>query len=197
MAFGRRKIPEQGTTYKTSRVSYISNYVLVILALVLLALIWPYLSVKIGFTSLRDVATYAIFALFVVGITFLMEEPSIEQIMRKYVVTNNEVIKVEGLLRKKRISIPHGNIADIRVKKGIFGRIFNFGDLEITGMRENISMKGLRNPDEIYRIIEHKVSLMREGFIHEGRKAGWIGGMRSGSARGERPGVETEQDLNE
>lgn len=189
MAFGRHKVPEKGTTYKTSRISYISNYVLVIMAIVLLALIWPQLKVTLVFTSTRDLIAYGIFSLFIVGIVFLMEQPSIEQIMRKYVVTNNEVIKVEGLIRKKRISIPHGNIADIRVKKGVWGRIFNFGDLEITGMKENISMRGLRNPDEIYRIIEHKVALMREGFIREGKKAGRFdtGGQ----------GVEGEQDLSE
>lgn len=189
MVFGRRKVPEKGTTYKTSRISYVSNYVLVIMAIVLLALIWPQLKVTLFFTTTRDVIAYGVFALFIVGIVFLMEEPGVEQIMRKYVVTNNEVIKIEGLLRKKRISIPHGNIADIRVKKGIWGRMFNFGDLEITGMKENISMKGLRNPDEIYRIIEHKVSLMREGFIHEGKKF-------SISAKGGQ-GIEGEQDLNE
>jgi len=117
-------------------------------------------------------------------ITFMMEEPSIEQWRRKYIVTNNEVIKIEGILRKRRISIPHGNIADIRVKKGIWGRLFNFGDLEISGMKENISMKGIRNPDQVYKIVENKISLMREGFIREGKKAG-------GS------GVESSQDLSE
>jgi hypothetical protein len=187
MAFGRHKFQEQGTTYKTSRISYISNYVLVILALVLLALLWPYLNVTLIFTSLKGIIDYAIFAAFIMMIVFLMEEPSIEQIMRKYIVTNNEVIKVEGLIRKKRISIPHGNVSDIRVRKGVWGRILNFGDIEVTGFRENIVMKGIRSPDEVYKIIENKISLMRQSFIGKGR----------GTGRLERSQIESSQDLNE
>lgn len=191
MVFHRKKIPETGLVYKTTRISYISNYFLIVLVLVLLFFVWPYLQLKIIFTSYYDLLPFAIFSTFLVTITFLLEEPSIEQIMRKYIVTNNEVIKVEGLIRRKRISIPHGNVSDIRVKKGVWGRILNFGDVEVTGFRENIVMKGIRSPDEVYKIIENKVSLMREGFIREGKKAGRIGS--SGTAAR----VESSQDLSE
>jgi len=175
----RFKVPEKGNIYKTSRISYISNYALVTLTIVLLVLAWPYLQLKIFFTSFADMLPFAVFSAFLVIITFLMEEPAIEQMMRKYVVTNNEIIKIEGILRKKRMSIPHGNIADIRVKKGVWGRILNFGDLEITGIRENIVMKGIKNPDVVYRMIENKVSLMREGFIRKGRQLGKLDSLES------------------
>jgi len=168
MVFKRAKIPVRGNVYKTSRMSYIPNYVLAVLAVVLVILIWPYIHVKVFFTTYADLIPFGIFSAFLVLITFLIEEPTIEQLMRKYIVTNNEVIKIEGLIRKKRISIPHGNVSDIRVKKGVWGRIFNFGDVEVTGFRENIVMKGVRNPDEIYRLIENKVSLMRQSFIEKG-----------------------------
>jgi len=193
MAFKRVTIPEKGNVYKTSRISYVSNYFLVALAFILLVLAWPYLNVKIIFTSYYDLIQYGIFSGFVLLITFLLEEPTIEQIMRKYVVTNNEIIKIEGLLRKKRISIPHGNVADIRVKKGIWGRILDFGDLEITGMRENILMKGIRNPDVVYRLIENKVNLMREGFIRKGKQLGKLDEVEGI----EGSDIEGSQDLNE
>ena len=185
MALGRKKVPEKGNVYKTSRVSYISNYALIALALALFFFIWPYLNLKIFFTSFSDLIPFGIFSAFLLLITFLMEEPTIEQIMRKYVVTNNEVVKIEGLIRKKRISIPHGNVSDIRVKKGVWGRILNFGDVEVTGFRENIVMKGIRNPDDVYRMVENKVSLMREGFI------------RTGKQRSQQAAVESSQDLSE
>jgi len=185
----KQKIPEKGNVYKTSRVSYISNYALVALAAVLLVMVWPYLNVKIFFTSYADLLPFGIFSAFLLTITFLIEEPAIEQLMRKYVVTNNEVIKIEGLIRRKRISIPHGNVSDIRVKKGVWGRIFNFGDVEVTGFRENIVMKGVRNPDEIYRQVENKVSLMREGFIRRTK------GVTFGSERSESPDVESSKEI--
>jgi membrane protein YdbS with pleckstrin-like domain len=191
MVFKRVKIPEKGSIFKTSRISYVQNYSLVVLAVVFLVLVWPYLHLKILFTSYADLLPFAIFAGFIVLITFLIEEPTIEQIMRKYVVTNNEVVKIEGLLRKKKISIPHGNVSDIRVKKGIVGRIFNFGDIEVTGFRDNIVMKGIKNPDEVYKIIENKVSLMREGLIRKGKETGNVRSSGSGSK------IEGSQDLNE
>ena len=179
MVFKRVKIPEKGSIFKTSRISYIPNYAIVVLAVVFLVLAWPYLHLKIFFTSYTDLIPFGIFSAIIVTITFLLEEPAVEQMIRKYVVTNNEIIKIEGLIRKRRISIPHGNVADIRVKKGVWGRILDFGDLEITGIRENIVMKGIKNPDVVYRMIENKVSLMREGFIRKGRQLGKLDSLES------------------
>jgi membrane protein YdbS with pleckstrin-like domain len=87
--------------------------------------------------------------------------------IRKYVITNNEVMKVEGILRKKKFAIPYQSIADVKMSKGVVGRIFNFGNIEIMGFKEPIHMKGIRNPDEVLRIIENKVNLMRNRVIQD------------------------------
>jgi uncharacterized membrane protein YdbT with pleckstrin-like domain len=159
------KIPEKGITYKTSRIAYIHNYILAALALVLLILIFPRLNFSIIITNTQQLVSYMIFFGFVVVISFLIEEPSIEQWIRKYVITNNEVMKVEGILRKKKFAIPYQSIADVKMNKGVVGRIFNFGNIEIMGFKEPIHMKGIRNPDEVLRIIENKVNLMRNKMI--------------------------------
>jgi len=159
------KIPEKGITYKTARISYISNYFLAALVAVLLILILPYMDVTIFIRTVPQLISYLIFSVFLIIITFLIEQPTIEQWIRKYVITNNEVMKVEGIIRKKHFAIPYQSIADVQIHKGVVGRIFNFGNVEITGMKEPIHMKGIKNPEEVLKIIENKVNLMRNRVI--------------------------------
>jgi len=173
------KIPEKGIVYKTSRISYVSNYVILILALILLSLIWPYLNLKFSFTprTMSDLLSTMLVFGFVLLITFLVEEPTIERIIRHYVVTNHEVTKVEGILRKNKLSIPYQSVADMRVHQGVIGRLLGFGNVTITGVVrgeksdgvEAIVIKGIRNPNEAYRIIQNKINLMR-GALIEGKK---------------------------
>ena len=157
------KIPERGITYKTSRVAYVQNYILAALLLVLFVLI--YLNYPLNFTFFPktpgEFTPTMIIFIFLIFITFMIEEPTIEQIIRKYIVTNNEVVKIEGLLRKNRITIPYQGVADVRVNKGIVGRIFNFGDIEVTGFKDAIIMKGIRNPEVIHKIIQNKIGMTR------------------------------------
>lgn len=174
------KIPEKGMVYKTSRISYVSNYVLLVLVLILISLAWPYLNLKFSLvpkTSGELLSTMVVFA-FVLIITFLLEEPSIERIIRRYVVTSNEITKIEGIFRKKKFAIPYQSVADIKLEQGIIGRIFNFGNVCVTGVvrsdqsggAEAIVMKGIRHPDEAYRIVQNKINLMRGAIIKEGKK---------------------------
>lgn len=159
------KIPEKGITYKTTRFAYIHNYLLAFLVLILLALVYPYLNFTIFITNVQQLISYTIFFAFILTMTFLIEEPSVEQWVRKYVITNNEVIKIEGIMKNKKFAIPYQGIADVKMHKGIMGKIFNFGNIDVTGFKDSIHMKGIRNPDEVLRIIENKVNLMRNKMI--------------------------------
>ena len=92
----------------------------------------------------------------------LLFEPEIERILRQYLITNTDVAKIEGIIIKKRIAIPYQSVADVRVIKGIAGRIFNFGNIIVKGMKDDIFMKGIKEPDIIYRMIENKIALMKK-----------------------------------
>jgi membrane protein YdbS with pleckstrin-like domain len=166
------KIPEKGAVYKTSRVAYMQNYVIAALVAILLVLIFPYLNFTIFITNISELISYLIVFGLIIVITFMFEEPTIERWIRRYVVTNNEVMKIEGIIRKKKFAIPMQSIADVKLSKGIVGRIFNFGNIEIMGFKEGISMKGIRNPDEVLRMIENKVNLMRTKVIKRPEVAG-------------------------
>jgi len=171
------KIPEKGLKYKTSRISYIANYFIVALLIIFLFLLWQ--KFKLSFTlspaSIEELIPVLTFFAFVIVAIYLIEEADVERFMRHYIVTNNEVMKVEGIFRKRKISIPYQSVADVKVEKGVIGRIFNFGTVYVTGVgREtanNIVMKGLRNAEEVYKIIQNKINLMRGAIIsREGKK---------------------------
>ncbi len=157
--FGKKKIPMEGVMYKTSRISYIQNYILIFLVFVILLLVFPLLDI------LGNPIHLVIFFGLLMCMSALSEEPEWERIFRKYVITNNEIIKLDGWIRKKTFTIPYQSVADIRVSKGFVGRLLNFGNIEIVGFKEGIIMKGIRNPEETQNIIKNKINLMRAAFI--------------------------------
>jgi len=99
----------------------------------------------------------------------LLEEPEHEKLVRKYIITNHGVVKLEGLVKKDRILIPFNVIANVKISKGILGRIFNFGHVNVVGFKDEITMKGMRNPEELQRIIQHKINMQRESIIKKFR----------------------------
>lgn len=147
-------IQEKGLRYKTVRISYIQNYFIVILLFVLIALLLPVLDLEAWWSKLLILGISSV-------ILILFFEPETERALREYLITNAEVTKIEGIIIKKRISIPYQSVADIRVIKGIAGRIFNFGTVVIKGMKDDIVIKGVKEPEVVYRIIENKIARMK------------------------------------
>lgn len=154
---------ESGVVLRQSRVSYIYNYLLAALIMVFFVLLWLRFDITFNlFPSTTEMFLKSFVVLGFFGlIAFLFEEPVIRRLFRYYVITNSEVIMVDGILRKSRIIIPHNSIAHVRVYKGITGRIFDFGDIIVRGFRDQITMHGIRNPELFYRVIDNKISLMR------------------------------------
>jgi len=157
-------IDEKGIVVKQSRISYFYNYLLIGLVVVLFVLSWFQFNLTFKlfppwtFEALWK--TLVVFG-FIIVMVGLFEEPTIQRWFRYYVITNNEVILTDGILRKNRVIIPYQNLSNIDVYKGITGRIFNFGDVTVVGFRNKIVMRGIREPEVFYRIINNKISMMR------------------------------------
>lgn len=149
------KIKEKGARWKTSRVSYVSNYFLTILLFLLLMILGFTLDVNVLWVKLLVYGCAFV-------LSFLILEPEVEKTLREYIITNNEVMKIEGIFRKKKTSIPFGAVADVKLIKGFTGMLFNFGDVEVSGFKDKIKIKGIKDPDEVYKIIENKIALLQE-----------------------------------
>jgi len=50
---------------------------------------------------------------------------------RQYIVTNRRVIQISGVLNKNITDSSLGKVTDVKMSKSFFGRIFNYGDIEI------------------------------------------------------------------
>ncbi len=166
------KIPEKGVIYKASPRAYIGNYLIAVGVIILAILIVT--RFKIAFNiipaSIDQMLNTLVYLGFAAVIAFLFEEPFLEGMVRYYVVSNSEVVKVEGILWKRRYSIPYQSVASVKVTKGIFGRIFNYGTVEVVGFGEiGVEMRHVGNPDEIHRLVQHRVNSMRSALAQHGK----------------------------
>jgi uncharacterized membrane protein YdbT with pleckstrin-like domain len=90
-------------------------------------------------------------------IAILISEPEVERTYRYYLLEEENVIMVEGIFSKKELSIPYDQIAGTTILKSVFGRILKFGDVKISGFKDEIVMKGMRNPDLLYQKIQERI----------------------------------------
>lgn len=149
-----KKPREKGLRYKTARISYISNYIIIALLIFSLTFL-PLIELEAKILQL-------IFLGVMFFILILLFEPEAERVLRNYLITNSEIAKIEGIIVKKRMAMPYQGVADVRVVKGVLGRIFNFGTIVVKGIKGDIIIKGMKEPEVIYRIIENKIALMKK-----------------------------------
>lgn len=165
------RIPEKGVIYRASPRAFIGNYLLAAGVVVLATLVVT--SFGIGFTlfpaSIGEMLNTLVYFAFAAVVAFLFEEPYLEGMMRYYAISNSEVVKVEGILRKRRHAIPYQSVAEVKVVKGLFGRLFNYGSVEVAGFKETgIFMNHMSDPEEIQRIVQHRVNSMRSALTEGG-----------------------------
>ncbi|KZX12729.1 PH domain-containing protein [Methanobrevibacter curvatus] len=79
----------------------------------------------------------------------------VKWINTEYIITNSRVIVNKGVLMKKSEFFPMQKIQDIEINKGIIGRIFKVGDINIfSGYDEgSIKLKNIKTPDNVENII--------------------------------------------
>jgi uncharacterized membrane protein YdbT with pleckstrin-like domain len=79
----------------------------------------------------------------------------------RYVITDERVIFIEGVLNRRVRAVPLSKITHTDYRRSLFGRMLGYGDLTLdspggaTGLRELTSVP---NPDEVYRLIMSLVS---------------------------------------
>jgi uncharacterized membrane protein YdbT with pleckstrin-like domain len=144
------KFPEKGVIYKASPRAFVWNYVIAAGIVFLSFLVFSRF-------ELGETAPYGYLVVAAV-LVYLCGEPFIIGFFRYYVISSSEVSEVSGVLWKKRHSVPYQGIADVRVIKGLLGRILDYGTVEIVSVGENvIEMKHVGNPGEVQRLLRHRI----------------------------------------
>jgi uncharacterized membrane protein YdbT with pleckstrin-like domain len=145
------KTTENGVRYRASARAFMGNYLIAVGLVVLSFLVGS--RIDLGENQVF------IYVVFWSAALVLSAESLIQGVFKQYKVSGSEVVKIEGLLQKKRHSIPHQSVGQVKVSKGILGRLLNYGTVEVEGQNESntIIMKHVHDPDEIRRIIRHKI----------------------------------------
>jgi membrane protein YdbS with pleckstrin-like domain len=153
--------------YKTSRRAYFWNYFLAGMVVIFLYLLITTFSLTFSFIpkTFTELWNSMVILLVIAVAGLLSEEPILIGLKRQYVIGEDEITQIDGILRKKKFVLPYQGIADVRVNKGILGRILNYGDVEVVGFKESIDMKGMAYPDEIHGILQSKLSRQRGGLM--------------------------------
>jgi len=136
---------------KSARISFLGNYILATIIIFLLILIFPTLNI------FRNILHYFLFFGPLLFVAYLFDEPEIKRYFTVYVIKENEVEKRWGIIRKKSVSIPYSSITDIKLEKGFWGRIFNYGNLVVSSQTDKIVLKGIKQPEKILEEIKKRV----------------------------------------
>ncbi len=131
-------------------VAYLKAIGLAVLGILLLVVIFPFSTVEVGWFWL------------LVGFALLVTAWTMAALVHldRFVLTTKRVLRVRGLLSKKRASMPLSRILDITVETPLAGQLFDYGHLifesaaQVQGLRE---IRHIDRPDIVERIIQQQV----------------------------------------
>lgn len=95
--------------------------------------------------------------LLIIAILLFLEPEGII-VYKSYKLDSDHISEIKGIFVKRITAIPYRAIGDQRLRKGLIGRILNYGDVIITGPKTQIKMRGMRRPERIYEEIENKLA---------------------------------------
>jgi uncharacterized membrane protein YdbT with pleckstrin-like domain len=82
-----------------------------------------------------------------------------EHFSHKIAITEDGVMMKTGIIQTKTREIPFNNINLVEVSQGIFGKILNYGNLDLStgGDQVEIGFKHLHNPQRFKDIVKSKL----------------------------------------
>jgi len=120
---------------------------LVFLILLLLTLAYDIDPLKLSFSS--------IFWYILLAIGIIILDEIVVRRLYTYEIDKSGIKETFTLFSKKETFIPYNNITKIGLRKSFFGRILNYGDIEIlSSSTTKIVLKGIRNPENVYQKIK-------------------------------------------
>jgi len=136
---------------KISRISFIWNYVIGLFLLSYLLL---------SFVMINLSLTLTLFFILLILLFFL--EPESIIVYYTYFMDPDNITEIKGVFTKTQVSIPYRSISGEKLSKGFVGRIFNYGNIIVTSSNNQINIRGIRNPEKLYRMIEEKLNKYRK-----------------------------------
>ncbi len=141
---------------KTSFISQLFNFMLIFLLIInLLAIVVVY---KVNLLEL-SIPSLLFFSL--VFISLLIINEIVIRRLYTYEISEAGIKESFILFSKKEVLVPYNNITSVNLKKSVLGRIFNYGDIEITTHDMKITLKGIKNPEVVYQKIKGLLEIFK------------------------------------
>jgi membrane protein YdbS with pleckstrin-like domain len=144
--------------FKSSIVSQLFEIILILLInIILFILLFAYN------TNLTKISFASIFWYILLIIEFFVIDEIIIRNIYTYEISESGVKESFVLFSKKETFIPYTSIMKLELKKSFFGRIFKYGDIEISSTASSkIVMKGVKNPEKIFMKIKEKFEIYKK-----------------------------------
>lgn len=125
---------------------------------------WPAVRLAIGIVIFANGFAFQgalYWILFLVGITLGLQAlwRILEEYRDRFVITNQRVFRVHGVLAVQRASVPLLRILDITIRKSVIGRWLNYGDFvfesaaQIQGLNVISFVKDIDQREDVLRLV--------------------------------------------
>jgi uncharacterized membrane protein YdbT with pleckstrin-like domain len=135
---------------KSSLISQAFEIVLISLILLILSILILEYDINPLKASIGSIFCYVLLA-----IGFIILEEIVMRKLYTYEIDDAGIKETFILFSKRETFIPYHNIIKIDLKKSFFGRMLNYGDIEIlSSSATKIVLKGIKNPENVYQQIK-------------------------------------------
>jgi uncharacterized membrane protein YdbT with pleckstrin-like domain len=125
-------------------------------------------SILAGTMSIFDdvPVAYYITGCFMLLAAFRLSDRLVLFLTSEFGVTTKRVLGKTGLIRLKTVDIVLAKVEAIRINQSVLGRIFDFGDVFVTGTGGTVEVLSLiPNPVEFSKCIQEQLSILERGKL--------------------------------
>ncbi len=135
---------------------YVATFVLWILALLAFRDVWNVIPDWRPLGTFRLQSIGAGLLAFLGLLTLLLAE--LKRLSTKYIVTDERLIRRDGVLRRRVNEMPHTKVERIELDQGIIERILRLGDLVIDTGEDTITFAALRGVNRVREEIHEQIA---------------------------------------
>lgn len=94
----------------------------------------------------------------------------INYITTQLIITNKKVSGKTGLINTNELDSPLNKINSVQVQQNLFGKIFNYGTINITTSSSSFSFKFISKPNEFKKILNNQIDIFDDERIEKQAK---------------------------
>jgi len=120
-----------------------------------------------------EIAWYIVALLLLIAAVRLLDR-LVLYLTSEFGVTSKRVLGKTGLIRLKTVDIVLAKVEAIRIRQSILGRIFDFGEVFVTGTGGTVEILSfIPDPVEFSKVIQEQLSILERGKVEGDSQVGY------------------------